>query len=130
MRKLILTQLSFNLNSSSISALPQLSLNKISTQPQLNPNHKSISISTSASTQPQPKLNLNLKSNPGSSQPQLNFSLNISLTSTSTITSTQYGCDIKATQSCLLWVCSTTEFLENTAFGKICNGKQRRRAKL
>ena len=33
-------------------------------------------------------------------QNNLNFSININLNSTSTITSTQYGCDIKATQSC------------------------------
>ena len=31
---------------------------------------------------------------------QLQFQINLSLNSTSTITSTQYGCDIKATQSC------------------------------
>ena len=100
MSKLILAQLYFN--SSSISTLLQLkfNFNSTSTQPQLNLNHKSIT--TSASTQTQPKVNLNLKSNPGSSQLQLNFSLNISLSSTSTITSTQYGCDIKATQSCFI----------------------------
>ena len=74
----------------------QLYLNSTKTKRQLNLNHKSVS----TSTQPQPKLNLNLKSNPGSSQPQLNFSFNLTPSSTSTITSTQYGCDIKATQSC------------------------------
>ena len=39
-----------------------------------------------------------------SSQPHFNLSLNLTSTSistsTSTLTSTQYGCDIKATQSC------------------------------
>ena len=40
-----------------------------------------------------------LNSTSGSTQPQLSFSLS----STSSIKSTQYGCDIKATQSCLLW---------------------------
>ena len=34
-------------------------------------------------------------------QHQTNLSPNINLNSTSTLTSTQYGCDIKATQSCL-----------------------------
>ena len=42
------------------------------------------------------KLPLNLIST--SFQPQVQ--INLSLNSTSTITSTQYGCDIKATQSC------------------------------
>ena len=41
-----------------------------------------------------------IKNKSCSSQPQLNFSLKLSLSSTSTITSTQYSCDIKATQSC------------------------------
>ena len=35
-----------------------------------------------------------------SCQPHFNLSLNINLNSNSTLTSTQYGCDIKATQSC------------------------------
>ena len=55
-------------------------------QPQLN------SIST--------KLQLNLISTSFQWQPQFNLSLNINLNSTSTLTSTQYGCGIKATQSC------------------------------
>ena len=42
------------------------------------------------------KSHLNLISTSGSNQPQPQYQLN----STSTITSTQYGCDIKATQSC------------------------------
>ncbi len=33
-------------------------------------------------------------------QPQIFLNLNINLNSTSTLTSTQFGCDIKATQSC------------------------------
>ena len=33
-------------------------------------------------------------------QPQINLTLNINVNSTSTLTLTQYGCDIKATQSC------------------------------
>ena len=37
-----------------------------------------------------------------SSQPKINLSLNINVNSTSTLTSTQYGCDIKATQSCFV----------------------------
>ena len=44
------------------------------------------------------KLPLNLIST--SFQPQVQ--INLSLNSTSTITSTQYGCDIKATQSCFI----------------------------
>ena len=44
------------------------------------------------------KLPLNLIST--SFQPQVQ--INLSLNSTATITSTQYGCDIKATQSCSL----------------------------
>ena len=39
-----------------------------------------------------------------SCQPHFNLSLNINLNSTLTLTSTQYGCDIKATQSCLLYL--------------------------
>ena len=93
------TQLYFK--TSSISTQPQFNLILASTstknqsQPQLKPNLNSVS------TQPKPQLNLSLKSASGSSQPQLNFRLNLSLDSTSTITSTQYGCDIKATQSSL-----------------------------
>ena len=62
----------------------------ISTPTQLNLN----SIST--------KLRLNLISTSFQPQVQINLSLNINLNSTSTLTSTQYGCDIKATQSCLI----------------------------
>ena len=36
-----------------------------------------------------------------SCQPHFNLSLNINLNSTLTLTSTQYGCDIKATKSCI-----------------------------
>ena len=43
---------------------------------------------------------LNFDSTSFQPQPQINLSLNINLNSTSTLTSTQYGCDIKATQSC------------------------------
>ena len=46
------------------------------------------------------KLRLNLISTSFQPKVQINFSLNINLNSTSTITSTQYGCDIKATQFC------------------------------
>ena len=46
------------------------------------------------------KLRLNFISTSFQPQVQINLSLNINLNSTSTITSTQYGCDIKATQSC------------------------------
>ena len=48
------------------------------------------------------KLRLNIISTSLQPQPQINLNLNINLnsTSTSTLTSTQYGCDIKATQSC------------------------------
>ena len=55
------------------------------------------------STLTQFPLPLNLIST--SFQPQVQ--INLSLKSTSTITSTQYGCDIKATQSCIvkkMWV--------------------------
>ena len=68
----------FNVN------LSQLQLNSTSTQVQLNFD----SISS------QPHFNLRFKF-------QINLSLNIILNSTSILTSTQYGCDIKATKSCL-----------------------------
>ena len=46
---------------------------------------------------------------------QVNLSLNINLNSTSTITSTQYGCDIKATQSCYMskisWTTHTSKLV-------------------
>ena len=71
---------------SPISSFIQCQL--ISTPTQLNLN----SIST--------KLPLNLIAT--SFQPQVQ--INLSLNSTSTITSTQYGCDIKATQSCIYCV--------------------------
>ena len=62
-------------------------------QPQLN----------STSTQFQ----LNFDSTSLQPQPQINLSLNINLNSTSTLTSTQYGCDIKATQSCTFFICKS-----------------------
>ena len=64
--------------------LPLFNINL--SQPKLN------SIST--------KLRLNFTSTSFQPQVQINLSLNINLNSTSTITSAQYGCDIKATQSC------------------------------
>ena len=39
-------------------------------------------------------------------QLQINLSLNINVNLTSTLTLTQYGCDIKETQSCLDFFCS------------------------
>ena len=44
---------------------------------------------------------LNLDSTSSQPQPQINISLNINLNLTLTLASTQYGCDIKATQSCV-----------------------------
>jgi len=56
----------------------------------------------------QPQLNststlfqLNFDSTSLEPQSEINLSLNINFNSISTLTSTQYGCDIKATQSCL-----------------------------
>ena len=63
-----------------MSTPTQLNLNSISTKLRLN--------LMSTSFQPQPQINLSLKSTSSS-------------ISTSTLNSTQYGCDIKATQSCL-----------------------------
>ena len=82
----------FNVN------LSQPQLKSTSTQFQLNFD------STSSQPQPQPQPNLNSTSTLTSTQPQfqpqfqpqLNLNLNLNLNSTST----QYGCDIKATQSC------------------------------
>ena len=45
-----------------------------------------------------------------SSQPQIK--INLSLNSTATITSTQYGCDIKATQSCSIHFFSSNDFCQ------------------
>ena len=61
------------------------------------------------------KLRLNLISTSFQPQPQINLSLNINLNSTSTLTSTQYGCDIKATQSCCL-LNRSTDLLKATHF--------------
>ena len=61
-------------------------------QPQLTLN----SIST--------KLQFNLISTSLQLQPKINLSININLNSTLILTSTQYGCDIKATQSCVFIV--------------------------
>ena len=66
--------------------LSQLQLNSISTKLRLN--------LMSISFQPQPQINLSLK-----------------LTKTSITTSTQYGCDIKATQSC--WYKTHAKVFEN-----------------
>ena len=46
------------------------------------------------------KLRLHVISTSFQPQPLINLNININLNSTSTLTSTQYGCDIKATQSC------------------------------
>ena len=58
----------------------------------------------------QPQLNststqFQLNFNSTSSQPYFNLSLNINLNSTSILSSTQYGCDIKATQPCYIIEC-------------------------
>ena len=45
---------------------------------------------------------LNLTSTKFQPQVQINLSLNINVNSTTTLTSIQYGCDIKATQSCFM----------------------------
>ena len=64
-----------------------------------NPNPmKAQFILNSASTQ----IQLNFDSTSLQPQPQINLSFNINLNSTSTLTSTQYGSDIKATQSCFI----------------------------
>ena len=70
-------------------------------QPQLKSTSTQFQLkfySTSSQPLPQPSLNSTLTS----TQPQLNlnFNLNLNLNSNSTLISTQYGCDIKATQSC------------------------------
>ena len=73
-------------------------------------------------------------------QPQINLSHNINLNSSLTLTLTQYGCDIKATQSCSKWTSLGYETFEiivvvtlalNLAYwmGKRSCGKEGWRAK-